>query len=68
MYKDEYFFKLQMLPIWIMKYILSMLDKKTLNNAKNVNSYWKTVVQSLLDERKARNKIDKVCYLYDEMI
>lgn len=51
--------QIQLLPVWIVKRILSYLDKKTLDICKKVNDYWKYLVNDYLKEIATRAKLDK---------
>lgn len=52
-------FKLQVLPVWIVKKIFNYLDAKTLKKIKNVNSYWAYIVMEIAEEKKAMKFINK---------
>lgn len=51
--------QIQLLPVWIIKKILSYLDKKTLETCKKVNEYWKYIIADYLKEIATRAKLDK---------
>ncbi|XP_017782643.1 PREDICTED: uncharacterized protein LOC108566984 [Nicrophorus vespilloides] len=50
----------QVMPINVVKKILSFLDKKTLGIVSKVNEYWKYAVSSLNEDMKARKMLDKL--------
>lgn len=53
------FKQIQLLPVWIVKKILSYLDKKTLDTCKKVNEYWKYVIADYLKEIATRAQLNK---------
>ncbi|EFA08669.2 hypothetical protein TcasGA2_TC006335 [Tribolium castaneum] len=57
--KDEPLDWIQIMPIMIVKKIFNHLDKKSLNRAKKVNTYWKWAIGELLKDRKARKSLNK---------
>lgn len=51
---------LQLLPVWIVKKILSYLEVHELQAVKKVNDYWCYVVEEMLKEMKSRQDLNKL--------
>ena len=54
--------QLQLLPPSVFKMIVSMLDSQSLEEAKKVNSYWASIIESTLKDKAAREMLDNVIY------
>lgn len=52
-------FQIQLLPIWINRRIISLLDPKTMKIAKKVNKYWNKLVKSVEAEMQLNIQIEK---------